>query len=364
MRSIDFSAVGHAIRSKARGLVGLVERQISRDAVAAQMARQVESIVGRGAAPQDRCVALTHWIAGNFRNATSFGDVADRCARGDAYTWFSHRYGLCGERAEVFLRMADLAGIHARRFNLYNFGGVGGGHTAVQAYYQGGWHFFDPSYAGYFLRDGAVLSWDRIAADPRRAIRDLVVIESTKDVRATSGPLAWTPVDNRERMGEIYAGNCIASARSAGFAEPPGAVPIFVPVDARALGKAPLVLGTRGGSFEQLEAEGVGRGISEQLGTLGTVRASLHHVYEFRHAIPGARYCIRVVPARFARRMGGAMYAFEDGCEILTGHVYDGRGDWLIRVRSEASRFSVRLAHKFEQPRVGMYVAALQIGCE
>jgi hypothetical protein len=363
LRSIDFPSVGRVVRPRVRALADLVERYLSRASIAAQMSRQAEVIVAGRTGPQERCIALAEWIAATFRNATAFPDVAYRCARGNAQTWFAHRYGLCGERAEVFLRLADIAGIYARRFNLYNFGGVGGGHTAVQAFYEGGWHFFDPSYSGYFLRDGSVLSWEMIAADPHRAIDDLVVIESTLDVRATSGPLAWVPVDNRQRMAKIYTHEHIAGARSAGFADPPGAVPIFIPVDASGLVNDPLILGKRNGSFQKLEAEGVSKGLSEQLGTLGTVRASLHHVFEFRHAIPGRRYYVRIVPARRLLSPGRTMYAVEDGCEILEGHVYAGRGDWLIRVRSEATRFSVRLVHKFEQPKIGVYVASIEIAC-
>lgn len=69
--------------------------------------------------------------------------------------------------------MCEAIGTKANVFNLYNFGRVGVGHTAAEAYCNGKWHYFDPTYAGYFMINGDVLSWAEIKSNPNLAINNM-----------------------------------------------------------------------------------------------------------------------------------------------------------------------------------------------
>lgn len=89
---------------------------------------------------------IARWIAGN---------ICDRGTRQgkDELDCFALRDGKSGARARLFVKMCEIAGISARVFNLYNFGGIGLGHTATQDWNDNKWHYFDVTYVGVFKND-------------------------------------------------------------------------------------------------------------------------------------------------------------------------------------------------------------------
>lgn len=124
------------------------------------------------------------------------------------------RFGLCGAGRHVFKRMCDIAGVYARNFNMYNFGVIGGGYSCNQAYYNDKWHFFDATYGGYFLKDGDVLSWKEIVAEPADAIKHLVVYAQTSDNSYLSEGylLFWKKANNFDLMYSSYTVESLSNA--------------------------------------------------------------------------------------------------------------------------------------------------------
>ncbi len=150
---------------------------------------------------EERAIALARWVAANGTND-------HRRKNPDGAPFFS----LCGLRATVFEQLARRAGLEVRRVALDDF--AGSGHSAAEVRYDGAWHFFDVTYAGYFRVNGTILSFDEIQADPQRALRGLVVFEGTLDL--------WSdgkPVDNVDRMRRNYTPENLRAARR----QPPAA---------------------------------------------------------------------------------------------------------------------------------------------
>jgi hypothetical protein len=106
----------------------------------------------------------------------------------------------------VFQKLAERAGLEARRVAIEDF--AGSGHTAVEVRWDGAWHFLDVTYAGYFRVDGAILSFEEIQADPPRALDGLVVLEPSLDVWPDGAP-----VDNDDRMRRKYTAAHLGAAR-------------------------------------------------------------------------------------------------------------------------------------------------------
>jgi transglutaminase superfamily protein len=63
--------------------------------------------------------------------------------------------GICGQSAAVFVGIMQRLGYQVRSVQFYftNPDGSADTHVAVEVYYDGGWHFFDPTYAAYWSSD-------------------------------------------------------------------------------------------------------------------------------------------------------------------------------------------------------------------
>ncbi len=144
---------------------------------------------------EERAIALATWIA---RSGTN--DHRRKVQDGVPFL------GLCGYRSTVFQGLGARAGLDVRRVALDDF--AGSGHTAVEVRYDGSWHFFDVTYAGYFRVDGRILSLDEIQARPENALPGLVVLGGSLD-RWPDG----TPVDNAERMRRNYTPENLRATR-------------------------------------------------------------------------------------------------------------------------------------------------------
>jgi len=145
---------------------------------------------------EETAVAIAAWVAANATNQPA--------AEGAPVPPV---HGLCGRRAGVFVQLARRAGLRAARLDFSRFGSAA--HSAAQVAYDGGWHYFDVTYAGYFQRDGRILSFAEIQADPAGALAGMVVLPGGGLDRWSDG----TPVDNRQRMRQAYTPETIAAAR-------------------------------------------------------------------------------------------------------------------------------------------------------
>jgi len=140
-----------------------------------------------GMSDEAKAVAIARWVAENSTNQPQPGPNPPLVPF----------YGLCGERATVFLQLARRADLRVERLQFDRLGP--GPHAAVQAHYDDDWHYFDVTYAGYFEIDDKILSLAEIRANAEEAVSNMVVFDSTYD-RWADG----TAVDNHQRMDQVY----------------------------------------------------------------------------------------------------------------------------------------------------------------
>ncbi len=153
---------------------------------------------------EQRAIAIAAWVAGNSTNEPAARDAPVPPIR-----------GLCGQRASAFVELARRAGLQAVRLDFSRFGASA--HSAALVSYDGGWHYFDVTYAGYFRTGGRILSFAEIQADPAAALAGMVVLPGGGLDRWSDG----SAVDNRRRMLQAYTVDTITTARL----RRPGAVP-------------------------------------------------------------------------------------------------------------------------------------------
>jgi hypothetical protein len=156
----------------------------------------VAPLLRSGLADEEKAIAIASWVAANATNQTAAGDAPVPPIRGQ-----------CGRRAGVFVELARRAGLRAARLDFSRFGALA--HSAAQVSYDGGWHYFDVTYAGYFRRDGRILSFAEVQADPAAALAGMVVLPGGGLDRWSDG----TPVDNGQRMRQAYTLETIATAQ-------------------------------------------------------------------------------------------------------------------------------------------------------
>lgn len=266
--------------------------------------------------------------------------------------------------------MCDVLHIPARVFNIYNFGGVGGGHSCAQTWYDGQWHFFDVTYAVRVHLDWKVLSWGQIQADPESAIQRMVVFERTRDRWGWPDAEAdkRTKVDNSKRMRATYTAEAIRQARSHGFYGYQDVKMLYASLDLERV-EQPLLLGQRNGDYKDVSEAGVERKVSERLGeSLGTWFDTFHITWEFKNCRPGRTYELRYYLYR-ATRAGLSYWVKSDDADILSGMRFaSGPGlvdrrpaIWEIRFRPKADSCSIRIGYDFRVARRGVYVDAIEI---
>lgn len=326
------------------------------------LADKVERIVAGARTDQERCLRIAEWIAANVSNRARLGR--------DAYESLATRSGVCSERAELFVEMADLCAIPARIFNIYNFGGPGGGHSCVQAYWDGQWHFLDVMYAGAFLRDGKVLSWDEIRADPEAAVAGMLVFQATLDRYGNIGEdlTKRDRVDNNERMRGAYTAKALRDAKSYGFLNGDDVKILYPTIDLEKMGKE-LKIGELDGDSQDVRRAGVKLGLSERLDMgLGRHTDLFHTEWTFQGRKPGDTLVIRYHITR-STRPGLAFWAKGRNVKILAGETFStsrllgiGRSTWEIRFEClEGNPCSVRVGYDFRDPRRRAYVDQIEI---
>jgi hypothetical protein len=123
--------------------------------------------------------------------------------------------GICGQSAAVFVRIMQRLGYPVRSIQFFynNPDGSAGQHIAVEVYYDGGWHFFDPTYAAYWsdtsgnvlpisdIRAGAgtmhkdVMTFTNIVgdADSGVASQNDIWFETDPTTQVVVGAVSWYP---------------------------------------------------------------------------------------------------------------------------------------------------------------------------
>lgn len=89
--------------------------------------------------------------------------------------------GLCGDMSVVFANIIKEFDIKYRIIQFY----YSNTHVAVEIYYNGGWHYYDPTWGIYFLKDSKILS-----------IEEIVSIDNRQEYIIHNETLLWNRVTN------------------------------------------------------------------------------------------------------------------------------------------------------------------------
>jgi len=232
----------------------------------------VDRIAADATDDQERCIRLARHFAAHVRN-----NLRDEEGLGILESW-SVRSGLCGTRAALLVKGLRRFGIVARIWNIYDYDFT---HSCVQAHYAEGWHFFDPTYGGYFRGpDGQALSWQQIVEDPERALAGMVVFEHTLDRgHRPDGVARESRIDNPQRMRGVYRPDSLRRVRNAGFLkERVYTIPALFELPAS---PARLQLGQVDGQWEDMRSHAV-RQLTQcnYLNSIGS--ASEHFAFAYR----------------------------------------------------------------------------------
>lgn len=331
--------------------------------MSAILAYHVEEIVKGAENDQDKCIRIAEWIASNISNREPLGQ--------DEYGWYAYRTGLCGSRARLFVEMLKYQHIPARVFNIYNFGKVGGGHSCAQAFYNEKWHFFDVTYAGVFMKDNNVLSWEEIVSNPKEAMESLVVFEDTLDRNGSieDDTVNRKSVNNNERMHTVYSEDILTNTRSYGFLKYTDVKTLYPLIDWNEVDEDALLIGHLNNNCNDVCVDGVDKKISERLGvSLGTSTDTFHTTWEFKNCTPDEVYSIKYY-IYDASDPGIVLWARTEDAKLLSGgtFAYDeslakgNPGIWEIKFIPNQSECSISVGYDFRDEYKLLFVDMIEI---
>ncbi len=320
---------------------------IRNELLTAIIAEKTNELVEGLATDEERVVAIATWVAGHITNLPN--DYYETGAyTNDPMGWYISRHGLCGARACIAKQMLELAGYTAHVYNMYDFPVACTGHSNVEVYYEGGWHFLDVTYAGYFKTSEGILSFEQVLADPQNALAHMVVIPDTIDWSVNEQ--GSTRVDNEERMHNTYTMESLQNCRSYGWVLWDNPITVYPAVAAADL---PLRLGDEDGDYTALQ--GFTTGLSGYLAyTLGGISPNIHTEWEFTGCTPGETYAIEYhLYAAYSEEEYATCTAVATGAEILSGGVYTPSAalvagtpeTWRIEFVAEQEDCTVRITN-------------------
>ncbi|MBI5844440.1 MAG: hypothetical protein HZB23_07220 [Deltaproteobacteria bacterium] len=216
----------------------------------------VDEVTREASTDNERAVKMTAHVCATVRNECGDSSRHDYSkvkleAISDPLTAWEYRLGVCGWRAHILVRALARMNIKAKIFNIYDYAF---GHSCVLATYGGRDHFLDPTYGGYFAdKDGGVLSWEEIAANPKAAAEGMMAFPKTLDCY----PDGSRP-HNASRMRDVYRPENIAAVKNAGVL---GSRVFVLPVelDLSGIDRKPVVFGIENGSETDMRDEAVHR---------------------------------------------------------------------------------------------------------
>jgi hypothetical protein len=275
----------------------------------------------------EKAETIARWIVSNSTDARWIPEDSayplPEGARGsdDALLPF---HGLCGDRSYLFKAMGERAGLSVSIFRMWNFGVPGNGHVCVQVYYGNDWHFYDVTFAGMFVRNGEVLSFAEMRADPASALSGMLVFEPTGETMDyySNG----LPVDNHERMQITYTEAALENAISTSFEGSGSLVPLEVRFD---LSLLPILVGDSAGTHDDLNTDGSSQYISVAMGImLGYFVDNFEPVIILTNAVPGQEYVLRFYIYE-ATTAGLVFRVTPENAEIMSGEALTTTNEML-----------------------------------
>ncbi len=321
----------------------------------ALMAREVFEITRGIQDDQDKCIAVAQWISSRISNRSNNSQ--------SLYESFATRTGLCGYRARLFVEILQYLNIPAMVFNIYNYPTPGSGHSCVQAYYQGSWHFFDVTYAGYFKKNDRVLSWHQIMEEAKKGdhLKYLVVFPETLDRNNYSMEFKEDRIEpviiteksnNKDRMTSYYSN--VAQAKTFGFFKHPTPKKLLIDFDFKKRSKN-YSIGSTDLDYVDLSKLARQNGLSINIGLVGMCTDHFVQEWRFSDLEVGKTYTMRLFTYHTPSDQPRAepidpnnFYAQVDsGATILEGSYNNPKEKvWTIKFKAKAQQAILNIAYK------------------
>jgi hypothetical protein len=293
---------------------------------------------------REKAMALATWIAANWRNASTDPIIHNSHKSKSNLAKFINPTGACGTRTKIFNDMAKAVGLKSQRYSIYNFGGVGRGHTATQVFYDNKWHFFDVTYSGYFEKSGKILSFDEIVNLGDDALNYLVAFDSFGDVYGRNlHSSQWKFVDNAKRMARIYNYKNLLKASSRGFVGKP------IPVTLQFAMSPGDFLGSLDNSSRDVLEQGIKKQKSEQINLMGFSSVPFFQkiTLENLELDKTYRYEFNIVRSKIKKKWN--FNASSKNCKITKGNTFSYNSknvsQWVIEINPLSKTCSINIDH-------------------
>lgn len=294
----------------------------------ALMTEKVEQLIKNLTTDEEKVIAIATWISSHIGNVASknprLADIESN-TNANAYDFFLSRRALCAGRAELFVEMLNAINIRAQRYNFYNYPEYGSSHACAQAFYNGGWHFFDVTYAGYFKKKNKILAIDEIIKEAKNNshLKYLVVLPSSIDCWGT---IEAGKVDNYKRMAVNFTREALVNAKSHGFLG--DTISLETVITPNKFQKNKYEIGFTKGSYFELEKDAVKDGLSAYIGVIGTKHDNFFHQWSFQK-LEHKSYTMKFhVYNRTAQNL--KFWAKAENATIIKGDHYNNEDVWEI----------------------------------
>jgi hypothetical protein len=291
------------------------------------MAQKIEAITAEAESEQAQAIAIARWLSKNFRNTSDLLEYG--AGNASPFGAFAIRMGACGTRSQTLAMMCGYLGMAAKVLNIYNEG-----HSTTQVQYGGEWHFFDTHRGVYFLKDGQVLDFFELQADPS-LVKYLVTM-----------PLDNSRWGSKEKRTPKTIGGSAQSYTAEMFAESvgqskyyqePGNCRLKSIIEVDKLPAAGLKLGDPEKTSDKMYYHWLGNLLRKNkicyyLSRPGYYSEYIDHRFVLTGTKPGERYTMTLTP--FGRPVNIPENAFRgEGVDLRidSGAQYSGIGPWRIK---------------------------------
>lgn len=202
----------------------LTQKNSKNEIIKLMLRQKVEQLVAGLKTDQEKTVSIANWVSLNIVSLPGSADPNEV---------FTSRIGQCQSRVLLFTEMIKMINLGVRTFNFWNFPTVASNHAAAQVFYDGKWHFFELTFAGYFKKNQQILSFDEILAEAKKGdhLKYLVVQPAVLDKfidQNTLEPLYLR--DNLKEITALYSKQNLLALKSYGF-QGEDIIPLYINFD-------------------------------------------------------------------------------------------------------------------------------------
>ena len=166
---------------------------------------------------KEKTIAVVKFMHNNFANHSEDEFINNQVIKGSSnLAKLLSRVGQCGTYERITRKILEHAGINSRRYSLYNFPKLGEGHTAIEVFFNNKYHYFDPTYGGYFEKDTimSINEMINIVKENNNLSDYLIYFDKNKRVYNRAKKEKWVKVDTYKHMTSFYSNENIKNLKS------------------------------------------------------------------------------------------------------------------------------------------------------